>query len=258
MFRWLHFADYEGQPDPMPGFDRVICPSPTFEDATRSCEATALANVARARRLGATAIIYDLETPEWRVSVDVDEATATGRLDAMASLADMTKRCGAEVGFYGLPIRANWPAIRCWNMQAATATPEQAIGALPDLPWVRRNHFIIDHLRHFVDFVCPSLYTFYDDDGKTWFAYAREHIRQARTFSYDKLVVPFIWPGFHPSTQARDRPMPMKLWMLEVATVQLFAGGAVVYGGRRWRAAEEHDRLPWDDEARSYFAACRA
>lgn len=255
-FTWLHFADYDGQPDPIPGFEAVLCPTPKYDEAT---EANAKTYARRASDMSAEGyVIYDLETPDWRLSHDVPDAIARERLSRMVILADMTRECGVQVGFYNQPLRQYWPAIRFGAANASNPTPDAILDAAKSLPWVERNRLIGSYLRGTVDFVSPSIYTFYDAEGTSWLAYAREHIRQARAFWHGVPVVPFIWPGFHPSEPARSRAMPIELWRLQVATMRLFADGAVVYGGRRWKTQSECVRLPWDDEAKEYFAECGA
>jgi hypothetical protein len=101
-----------------------------------------------------------------------------------------------RVGYYSmLPYRNYWaPVLRALNQRNSFTA------------WQNQNE-TLKSLSEVVDFVCPSLYTFYEDKqsgldyshNTLWEVYAKENIVESRR--YNKPVYPFIWPRFHISNQ---------------------------------------------------------
>lgn len=79
-----------------------------------------------------------------------------------------------------------------------------------------------------VDYIFPSLYTFYEDQTG-WVDYARHNIAEAAR--YGKPVIPFLWPLYHGSAPANlaRTPIPQDFWELQLQTVRDLASGAVIW-----------------------------
>jgi hypothetical protein len=105
-------------------------------------------------------------------------------------------RPDVRVGYYSmLPYRNYWAPV-LWSLNQRNSMEA----------WKAANQ-LLRPLAEVVDFVCPSLYTFYEDGQSgpdyshddLWEVYARANIDEAR--KYNKQVYPFIWPRFHISNQ---------------------------------------------------------
>lgn len=112
-----------------------------------------------------------------------------------------------RIGYYSmLPLREYWAPVHdslglypeqmvWWQQQNA------ALGRQRDL----KGRFTSRGLVDVVDFVCPSLYAFYDDKDsgpeyshkEWWEVYAIANIAESR--KYQKQVYPFLWPRYHDS-----------------------------------------------------------
>jgi hypothetical protein len=90
-----------------------------------------------------------------------------------------------------------------------------------------------------VDYLFPSLYTFYDDPAG-WQYYAEGTIQEARRFG--KPVFPFLQMYYHPSnaTIGGDE-LSRAAWRAELDTTRELADGAVIWGG--WQ-------MNWNGNAR--------
>jgi hypothetical protein len=116
-------------------------------------------------------------------------------------------RSDIRVGYYSMiPQREYWAPVHkslgihaeqmvWWQQQnAALARMRNSLG-----------RFESRGLADVVDFICPSLYTFYTDEQsgpdysheKLWEAYAIANIAESR--KYQKQVYPFLWPRYHDS-----------------------------------------------------------
>lgn len=116
-------------------------------------------------------------------------------------------RPDVRVGYYSmLPLREYWAPVH----ESLGKYPEQMI-------WWRQQNAALARRRNdkgqfdsrgladVVDFICPSLYTFYNDEQsgpeysheKWWEVYAIANIKESR--AYTKQVYPFLWPRYHDS-----------------------------------------------------------
>ena len=95
-----------------------------------------------------------------------------------------------------------------------------------------------------LDYVFPSLYTYYRDQAG-WVRQARAMVCEARRIS-GKPVYAFIWPEFHPSTVDAGREIPADYWRLQLQTLHEIADGIVIWGG--YDLQHERQRQ-WDDTA---------
>lgn len=77
------------------------------------------------------------------------------------------------------------------------------------------------------DFVCPSIYAFYDD-VPGWRAYAVDNLALAREFQ--KQVYAFVMPSYHPSNRDLGRrPLGEAYWRTIIETCLEHADGLVVW-----------------------------
>lgn len=137
------------------------------------------------------------------------------------------ERPGIRYGFYSLLAeRQYWPHAQ---------TPE----------WSARNDHFVKKMCHAVDFVSPSLYTFYPNQ-LGWVEYAITMINEAK--KCNKPVYPFIWPQYHNSSSLAGQLIPGDYWRLQLETIRLHADGVVIWGGWQvdWDAStSETDPTNW-------------
>ena len=144
-------------------------------------------------------------------------------------------RPGLRQGYYGiLPERNYWGPV-----QRHLGVTKNSVAA-----WQQNNELIARHLDasgkqvlrglvDAVDFVCPSIYTFYfgkDGDGnheKYWNPYAAANIEEARKCM--KPVYPFICPHLHPSAHPTAPPMSEEFFRSQIHTCLLYADGVVIW-----------------------------
>jgi hypothetical protein len=137
-------------------------------------------------------------------------------------------------GFYGLlPQHVHWAFI---------LKKQDEIAA-----WQRSNELAAPLASH-VDFVLPSLYTFYDDP-EGWRISAREILVAARR--YGRPVYPFLWPEYQDSNeQLAGKPVPRDYWRMELEFVRQYADGVVLWGGyqKKW-----NENAPWWLETKDFL-----
>lgn len=92
-----------------------------------------------------------------------------------------------------------------------------------------------------VDYIFPSLYTFYKDK-EGWKKYALENINEAK--KYGKPVIPFIWPQYHPSNRLRKLDfIDADFWKMQLDFIYEHAEGLVIWSPRG------EFRSDWDENA---------
>lgn len=118
-------------------------------------------------------------------------------------------------------------------------------GALPERRYWRRdedwvlNNRMLKPLAAQVDFIYPSIYTFYDSVSG-WVKYAKEHIQQAR--QYGKPVIPFLWMQYHNSnSELKGQFIDKEFWRIQMELVQEYADGCVIWGGYKQEWDDNHD-----------------
>jgi hypothetical protein len=165
---------------------------------------------------------FDLE--EW--TLYGQPADAAARIQRHLQVAEIARETtpGLKFGFYGVvPTSPYWPILlNKTDMIAAWRAMN------------RRSRAIADK----VDYLFPSLYTFYNDP-RGWETNARAVLKEARQLG--KPVYPFLWPEFHDSNaQLKFQQIPAEFWRRELEVCRECADGLVLWGGFK---------EPWDEEA---------
>jgi hypothetical protein len=223
-FRIFNATLFRDQPADMPAwFAPILC---TGCDLTREA-ANALADRAAYAR---QKLVLDIE----HLPMDIRQHP---RESVQASIRTLKQLIGwvrkrqprLRLGMYSLmPMRDYWTPV---------AFPEKRPA------WESANAFLAP-LARAVDFICPSLYTFYDR-AHEWGVYAKANIHQAR--QYGKPVWPFLWMNYHGSNQhLADQFIPADYWRMQLRLCRRIADGIVIWGG--WGMAANAPRA-WDDSA---------
>jgi hypothetical protein len=171
------------------------------------------------------AIFIDIEN--WPL-LDSDGNVRSRNVDNYLRTAEIVRRVKPQLkfGFYGIaPICVYWPIIRQDKKQLA------------DWKAVNRE---LRPLAQWVDFVLPSLYTFYDDHvGWRQFAVAT----LAEAGQYGKPVYPFLMYEYvDNNVLLRGQQLRDVDWSDELAVCRERADGVVLWGGsqRNWS-----ESAPW-------------
>ncbi len=156
----------------------------------------------------------------------------------LIEIIDWTREVRPDIrqGFYALIPKTNfWGPV------------QHKLGLVPNSydSWLQVNarlargrgddgRFVSRGLVDAVDFVCPSIYTFYNatDGGaynleELWHEFARITIEQAR--KYQKQVYPFLWPHLHPSSHPDMPAMSEAAFRLQLETTLKNADGVCVW-----------------------------
>ncbi len=159
---------------------------------------------------------YYLDIENWPV-VRVPEAEVQANVGKLVQVAQIARRTAPErdFGFYGLlPHAVYWEVLL--NDQAALAD------------WRRSNELSRPMADH-VDFVLPSIYTFYED-REGWKRAALVTLEAARQFG--KPVYAFIWWEYHEGNpKLAGQPLPRDYWRMQLEFVREHADGVVIWGG---------------------------
>ncbi|MES1195335.1 MAG: hypothetical protein ABUL58_00115 [Steroidobacter sp.] len=173
---------------------------------------------------------FDIEC--WPV-LRVTDSIRMESLRKFMRVAEITRREKPELkfGFYGIP-----PAHTYWPLATSQFKDEYQ-------EWRQANR-TLKPLAEQVDFIFPSLYTYYEDrDG--WKRYATAMLDAAR--HHEKPVMPFLWFEYHDSnSQLRDHELNAASWREELALCHQLADGVVLWGGYQRN---------WSDSARWWNAA---
>jgi hypothetical protein len=125
-----------------------------------------------------------------------------------------------KIGFYGVaPACVYWPIVRQDRRQLAD--------------WRAANR-ALRPLGEWVDFVLPSLYTFYDDHSG-WRQFATATLDEAH--QYGKPIYPFLWfEYFDGNPLLRGKQLRTVDWRDELELCRQYADGVVLWGGseRNW------------------------
>jgi len=90
-----------------------------------------------------------------------------------------------------------------------------------------------------VDYICPSIYTFYDYQPG-WIKYAEENIKEAKRLAKGKPVYVFLWPMYHESNkELQGKFIPVDFWKLQLDLVYRLADGVIIWGGGSWDESAE-------------------
>jgi len=162
-----------------------------------------------------TATLY-IDVESWPLLTD-DRAVRERSANNYLSTAEIIREAlpDAHFGFYGVaPCCVYWPIVA-----------QQSAGLDQ---WHAANESLLP-LTEYVDFVLPSLYTFYDDQGG-WAKFASASIAEARI--YGKPVYPFLWNQyFDGNWLLKGRQVKADAWNAELELCFELADGAVLWGG---------------------------
>lgn len=168
---------------------------------------------------------FDLE--EWTVS-GAPREVIDANIRKLVRTAEIARRSAPDMkfGFYDMAPRSTyWPVV----LNKADALAEW---------WgINRRSAIIAAK---VDYLFPSLYTFYDDPSG-WELAALATLKEAR--QYNKPVYPFLWPEFHDSNKKlAGTQVPREFWRRQLEVCRQHADGLVLWGGFKQLWDEE---APW-------------
>lgn len=164
---------------------------------------------------------FFIDIENWPL-LDAQSAQRRATIDKLVTVARIARQStgGMKFGLYGIgPTTTYWPLVEHRPQQRAD--------------WEECNRQL-DRLAPDIDYVFPSLYTFYDD-RQGWLTYARETIAAARR--YGKPVYPFLWFEYHDSNLLlRNRDVDTDAWAEEIRFCRAHADGVVLWGGyrRKW------------------------
>jgi hypothetical protein len=98
------------------------------------------------------------------------------------------------------------------------------------LAWLANND-LMQSLADSVDYLCPSLYAFYDDTMQ-YIRASRAIIREAKRLGKGKPVYPYISPQYHPSGSHPYQHVSKEYFALMLRSVkEAGADGVIIWGG---------------------------
>jgi hypothetical protein len=179
------------------------------------------------------------------------EAEVQETIDKFLQIIEWAKdeRPEVEVGIYGmLPIRDYWTAVH-YDLaveQYENTDPsnsfhmEQAIKKLDRANekmdvWQTAND-LLKPLSEAVDFIAPSLYTFYEGQGG-WEMYAEHNLAEAAR--YGKPVIPFLMPNYHDSVADGHLDLSAETWRQQLDFVHDRSDSVIIW--RDFRNVSESD-----------------
>jgi hypothetical protein len=171
-------------------------------------------------RLPATTRTMFFDIEEWPIypqPASIRDASVA-KFTRIAEIA-RTARPSLPFGFYGVP-----PVCAYWPIVFHDASYQQ---------WLEANRALTP-VAQAVDFLFPSLYTFYDD-RRGWLDFAKAQMDEARR--YGKPVYPFLWfEYFDGNEQLRGKEVAAAAWEEELDFCLTHADGVVIWGGseRQW------------------------
>ena len=172
-------------------------------------------------------LVLDAESPD-----PIDVPTLINALIQARSASNQ------PVGFYCLSLGNYWDA-------------NGAHGVLSQNAWYNLNDSYAPLLA-LVDFICPSLYTYYPDQAG-WMQYALENISEAKRTAPGKPVYPFIMPEYDPSASngLAGTYVGDPYWRMQLSTIRALADGVIVWGGYQ---AEWNTANSWQPMALEFAA----
>lgn len=201
-------------------------------DTTKGDEA-ATRKLARRLSLEKRPLVIDIE--HWPADIrGTSEELVETNIKKLRQIVDWVhaERPDVKVGFYGVPPLSDyWTPVRHLTAIERGAKDDKA--AADFQAWQAANQHL-KSLAKKADFICPSLYTFYDDQ-QGWKKYAKANIEEAK--KYGKPVYPFLWMEYHDSNaKLKGHLLPADYWKIELDTCRELVDGVVIWGGfqRRW------------------------
>lgn len=220
----------------------------TDEPSERRCRAFA-------RRIAPRKCPVVIDIEHWPTDVrHATEAEVRTSLQKLIAVLDWMRdeRPELKLGLYGiLPSRDYWTPVSYLQAKAlGAATPPARLAQLEARynEWVRSNDLVRGILADKIDFVCPSIYTFYDDQAG-WELYARANIAEAKKAG--KPVYPFLWMEYHEEGPIPGGGfIPGDFWRRQLDLCHQTADGAIIWGGwkRRW-----DEKAPWWVETKAFL-----
>jgi len=166
-----------------------------------------------------TAIFLDIE---YWLLLGVSNATRNQTINKFMKVAELIRkrRPAIKFGFYNaLPAHAYWPL-------ATTQFPKETE------EWHLAN-IALQPVAELVDFIFPSLYTYYADHPG-WLRYAAALLEAAH--AYRKPVYPFLWFEYHDSNrELHNKEIAIDAWRDQLRFCRSHADGVVLWGGYRQR-----------------------
>ncbi len=177
--------------------------------------------VAALHQLAPDADTLYVDIENWPL-LGVTDTVRSRHIDNYVRTAEIIRRAMPRVkfGIYGIaPLCVYWPIVRQDKQQLAE--------------WRSANRDL-QRLAVMVDYVLPSLYTFYDDPAG-WDQFASASIEEAR--QYEKPIYPFLWYEYFDGNRLlRGREVDAHAWSDELSLCRAQADGIVLWGGseRNW------------------------
>jgi hypothetical protein len=185
-------------------------------------------------RLPTTTATIFLDIEVWPLD-PADPSGLYASLSKMTAVAQTVRHIGPQLkfGFYGAPpIREYWPVLKHDESYRQ---------------WLQADRMMIP-LATSVDYLFPSLYTFYADP-KSWLLFAEAQLREAR--QYRKPVYPFLWYQYHDSNRLlRGHEIAGDAWEQELRFCRDQADGVVLWGGT---GQDWNEGATWWQKARHVF-----
>jgi hypothetical protein len=187
-------------------------------------------------------IVMDIEN--WPVDIrSASEAQVNDSIAKMSQIVDWihSEVPGLKVGFYGImPLQDYWTPVQYQYYYSTNPTYAQQVWLPKYQAWQAANDKL-KPLAAKVDFLFPSLYTFYDDPTG-WKTYAQANIAEAKR--YGKPIYPFLWMYYHDSNQTlKGQLIPRDYWQSELDIVRRLTNGTVIWGG--WQTPWTGSNADW-------------
>jgi hypothetical protein len=219
------------------------------QDTGRADEATVRATARDVVDRGSGIAVVDIE--HWPLDIrKSSHAEVLQSIDKLITVVHWLRdeRPQIRIGLYsGVPIRDYRTTVRF----ARNSTEGEVYTLYHE--WNLANEFL-DSLAQALDFIMPSAYTFYEDQGG-WAAAMRELLKAAQR--YGKPVYPFVMARYHPLAKPERlawQPLPIDYWRFELETLyDLCVDGIVLWGAYRYKWGEERVQ-PWVAAAKEFAA----
>lgn len=160
-------------------------------------------------------VVLDIE--HWPLGINTPDDKIEESIDKMLKVVRWIREENPTLllGYYSMvPYRSYWAAIDGPESESYQR-------------WEAHNNRL-QRLAAELDYLFPSLYTFYDDPAG-WITYAEGNLEQARRFN--KPVIPFLWFEYHDSTERAGQQIDAKYWAMQLEWCKKNADGLVIWGG---------------------------
>lgn len=204
--------------------------------------------------------IFVIDIEHWPVDPRRDPIpTVDESLEKLGQILDWMhdERPNLRIGLYGvMPVGDYYvPAAYLeWLEQRGRTIddpgpPDDSPACREGMEWVKASDYVLKKLGPKVDFLCPSLYTFFDEPER-WRRTAQAQMTVARRAG--KPVYPFLWPRYHQNNEAKAyQRLPADMWGDELQFVGEHADGMVLWD---WDGFDKPWR-PWNPRAEWWLIA---